>query len=86
MALKYIKEAYLTELAEYAVADNISTDPAFALWVPHDLKNRNRIIAKVRSKYWLKTHKFRIKVPKNMKQPIDFDRENGNKLWWYAVC
>ena len=67
VALKYIKEAYLNELAEYSVADKISTDPAFALWVPHDLKNRNRIIAKVRSKYWLKTHKFRIKVPNNMK-------------------
>ena len=38
------------------------------------------------SKYWLKTHNFGIKVPKNTKQEIVFDRENGNTLWWDAVC
>ena len=49
------------------MAANIFIDPAFAWWVPHTLKKRNRIIEKVKYKYWLKTHKFRIKVPNNMK-------------------
>ena len=61
-------------------------DPAFDWWVPHTLKNRNRIIAKVKSKYWLKTQKFGVKVPNNTKQAIEFDHENGNTLWWDAVC
>ena len=86
VALKDIKDSYPVKLAEYTVVDNISMEPVFAWWVPHNLKKRNRIIAKLKSKYWLKTHKFRIKVPKNMKQAIDFDRENGNILWWEAVC
>ena len=38
------------------------------------------------SNYWLKIHKFGVKVPNNMKQAIYFNRENGNMLWWDAVC
>ena len=63
-----------------------SMEPVFAWSVPHTLKKRNQTIAKVKAKYWLKTHKFRIKVPKSMKQAIESNRENVNKLWWDAVC
>ena len=42
--LKDVKEDHLVQLAEYAVADKISIDPAFACWVPHYLKRRNHII------------------------------------------
>ena len=65
--LKDVKEYHLFQLAEYAVADKISIDPAFAWWVPHTLKKRNRIIAKLKCKYWLKTQKFRIKASNNIK-------------------
>ena len=68
MALNDINEAYPIKLAEYAVVDNISIDPAFAWWVPHNLKKRNHIFPKIKYKYWLKIHKFRIKVRKNTKQ------------------
>ena len=70
LALKDIKEAYPAQLAEYSVAAKISMEPAFSWWVPHTLKNRNRIIVKFKSMYWLKTHKFGIKVPNNIKQAI----------------
>ena len=86
VALKDTKEDYPVQLAEYAVASKISMDPALAWWVPHTLKKRNRITAKVKSKHWSKTHKFGIKLPNIMKQEIEFDRENGNTLWWDAVC
>ena len=67
MDLEDIKDTYIVHLAGYAAAAKISMDPAFSWWVTHTLKKRNLIIAKVKSKYWLKTHKSRIKVPKNMK-------------------
>ena len=86
VALGYIKEDYPIQLADYLMAAKFSMDPAFAWLVPHTLKKRNCIVAKVKSKYWLKTQQSRIKVPKNMKQAIDFDRENGNTLLWDAVC
>ena len=73
VALKDIKEAYPVQLLEYALAGKISMEPVFAWWVPHTLKKRNRIIVKVKSKYWLSNHKFGIKVPKNMKQAIELD-------------
>ena len=50
------------------------------------MNNRKHITAKVKSKYWLKDQKFWIKVLKNMRQAIDFDRENGNTLQKDAVC
>ena len=68
------------------MAANISMEPAFAWWVPHTLKKKNSINAKFKSKYWLKTHKCGINVPKNMKQAIELNRGNGNTLWWDALC
>ena len=65
---------------------NIYTKPAFDWWVPHNLKKSNHIIMKVKSKYWLKTHKFGIKVPNNIKQSILHNNEKGNMLWWDAMC
>ena len=67
VALKDLKEAYPVQLAEYFVAAKIFMEPAFAWWVHNTLRKRNYIIAKIKSKYWLKTHKFGIKFPKNMK-------------------
>ena len=44
------------------------------------------IIAKVKPKYWVKTHKFGIKVPKSVEQAVQFDKENEKNLWWDAIC
>ena len=43
-------------------------EPAFAWWVPHTLKKRNRIIVKVKSTYWMRTHKFGIRIPKTVEE------------------
>ena len=44
------------------------------------------IIAKVESKYWLRTHKFGIRVPKTVEESKRLDQQNGNHLWWEAIC
>ena len=54
--------------------------------MPYTIRKRNRIIAKVKSKYWVRTHKFGIKIPKNVAEARAFDAENGNTLWWDAIC
>jgi hypothetical protein len=36
-------------VAEYAIANKIHEDPAFAWWVPFTLKKRNRILQKSRA-------------------------------------
>jgi hypothetical protein len=86
IALKDLKESYPVQLAEYAVITRISEEPAFAWWVPFTLRKRNRILSKVKSKYWVRTHKFGIKIPKNALEARALDLENGDTLWWDAIC
>jgi len=84
--LKDMKESYPVQTAEYAVQSRINQEPAFAWWVPYVLKKRNRIIAKTKSKYWERTHKFGIRIPKTVKEALAIDKENQNTLWWDAIC
>ena len=86
VASKDAKEAYLVQLAEYSTTAAISDEAAFAWWVPFTLLKRYRIISKVKSKYWVRTHKFGIKIPKNVEEAKAFDAENGNTFWWNAIC
>ena len=82
---KSVKDTYPVELAEYAVANGIQEEPAFAWWVKYTMKKRDRIIQKIKSKYWQRTHKYGIRVPKNIKEAKEIDDENGNTMWMDAV-
>ena len=86
VALKDMKEAYPVQVAEYAVTSRIADQPAFAWWIPYVLKKRDRILAKVKSKYWIRTHKFGIRIPKTVEDAKAEDARNGNTLWWDAIC
>ena len=86
IALKDIKESYPVQVAEYTVSSRISEEPAFAWWSSSVLKKRNRIIMKTKSKYWLRTHKFGIEIPKSVLQARQIDAKRGNTLWWDAIC
>jgi hypothetical protein len=86
VSLKDMKEAYPVQSAEYTAQAHIVEEPVFAWWVPHTLKKRNRIIAKVKSKYWLRTRKFGIRIPKSVKDKArEIDAKNGNTYWWDAI-
>jgi hypothetical protein len=54
--LKDVKDSYPIELAEYAKSMNLLDEPAFTWWTGYVLRKRNRTIAKVKSKYWERTH------------------------------
>jgi hypothetical protein len=84
--LKDMKESYMVQTAEYAVQNQLHEEPAFAWWVPAVIKKRKTILSKVKSKYWQKTHKYGIEVPKNIKQAKELDTKNGNTLWWDSIC
>ena len=87
VSLKDLKESYPVQTAEYAVAAKIAMEPAFTWWVLYTLKKRNRIISKVKSKYWLRTHKFGTRIPKSVEEAKRLDQENGDSQWWkqYAM-
>jgi len=81
-----MKDSFPVQLAEYSVRARISQEPAFAWWVSFVLKKRIRIIAKVKSKYWVRTHKFGIRVPKSVAEAKRLNEANGDTLWWDAIC
>ena len=83
--LKEIKESYAVETAEYAVMNGIQHHPAFSSWVPYVIKKRKQIISKVKSKYWARTHKYGIRIPKSVKEAFDIDKQNGNSYWRDAI-
>ena len=83
--LKALKQSNPIELAEYAVANNIQDEPAFRWWVPHTLRTRERIISKVKSRYWVTTHKFGIKLPKTVQEALQIDKKTGTDFWKKAI-
>ena len=84
--MKDVKEAYPVQVTEYALHKQIHKKPAFAWWTPYVLKKRNRIISKIKSKYWTRTHKFGIFIPKSVQAAKAEDARNGNTLWWDSIC
>ncbi len=83
--LTNLKASNPIEVAEYAVANRLAEEPAFKWWVPHTIKKRNRIISKVKSRYWRTTHKFGIRLPKTVQEALEIDRITGTDFWGKAI-
>ena len=85
VTLKDLKESDPVLLAEYAVTNDIQTEPAFKWWVPYTLRKREAIIAKVNSRFKKKNIKFGIEVPSSVEEALELDRRNGNDHWGRAI-
>ena len=85
MKLKYLKESSSIEVAEYAVTNRIVEELAFKWGVPHTIRKRNRIISKLKSRYWKTTHKFGIRFPKTTKEALQIDNITGTDFWCKAI-
>lgn len=85
ISLKEAKESYPVEVAEYAKINKLMEEPDFDWWVGHVLKKKKIILSKVKSKYWERTHKYGIRVPKNVEEAKKIDLENGDSLWMDAI-
>ena len=83
--LKHLKDSNPIQVAEYAVANRIQEEPAFRWWVPETLRTRNRIIAKVKSRYWKTSHKYGVKLPHSVQEALQIDKETGTDFWWKAI-
>lgn len=84
--LKDLKESNPVQVAEYAVANKLVEEPAFNWWVPFVMRKRDRIISKIKSKYWTKTHKFGLELPKTVEQALAIDKKTGLSLWRDAIA
>ena len=84
--LSRLKESNPVQVAEYAVKNKLVHYPAYSWWVPHILRKRDRIIAKVKTRYQKRTHKFGIEIPKTVARALEIDEENGNTYWRDAIA
>ena len=81
-----MKESFPVEVAEYAKAARIIDEPAFKWWCYKVLRKKNRLISGAKTKYWLKTHKYGIRLPKTIKEALRIDKETGTDLWAKAIA
>jgi hypothetical protein len=70
---------------QYNTEQYIQDEPAFAWWVSYVLEKKKQILHKAKSKCWSRTHKYGIRIPKNIKEAMEFDKELGNSLWMDAI-
>ena len=80
-----LKESYPLDVAEYAIENNISDEPAFNWWVHFVINRAQRIVKAANAKYHKTTHKLGIEIPKSIKHAEALDRQNGNMLWMDAL-
>ena len=80
IVLKDLKNAYPVQLVEYAININIDKEPAFAWWVRFTARKRSRIISKIKSKYWQRTHNFGTRIPNSVQEAYDTDKANNNTV------
>jgi hypothetical protein len=83
--LKDLKVANPIETAEYAIAHNLSNEPAFSWWVKDALKHRDRIIAASNTRYVKRTHKFGIELPKTVEEALEIDKRTCTTYWYDAI-
>jgi hypothetical protein len=63
------------------MARDLVNEPAFEWWVPYTLRNKDNIIAEIKSRVKVNTHKYGIKVPRSMAHAKKLDETNWNTLW-----
>ena len=83
--LKDLKESNPVQVAEYAMANRIGSEPAFNWWIHEVLRRKKRILSQVRSRYSRRTHKFGIEIPKTVKEALELDKTSGTNLWKEAI-
>ena len=83
--LAEMKEVHPVETAEYARARGISNEPAFAWWVPCTLRKQEVILTAVKNRIRKMTHKYGIKIPRDVEHAHKIVARNGNTMWRDAL-
>ena len=76
---------YPIEIANYVKNNNLQDEDAFSWWVHKSLVHHQRMVSKVKSEYWKKTHMFGIELPKTYTDCERLDHETENDLRKKAI-
>lgn len=77
LALKDLTESYCLELVDYAV---VHSTKLFCL-VDSLCIEEEVHLSKLKTKYWQRTDKYGIRIPKSAKGAIEIDQENHETHW-----
>ena len=80
-----MKESFPVQTAEYAVANKLVEEPAFAWWIKDILKKQDQILSKVKTRDWKHTHKYGLELPKMVKEALEIDWQMGTDFWRKAI-
>ena len=83
--LSAMKASNQIEVAEFAVAKGIDDEAALFWYVSYTLRKRDRIISAVNDRVKRVTHKYRIEIPRTVKEAYILDAKNGNTIWRDAI-
>ena len=65
--LSELRESHPLETSEYAEAILLLQEPAFSWWVPQALRQKQRMVKVLKTRYHRMKEKFGIELPKNVK-------------------
>ena len=80
-----MKHGFPVQVVRYAIKHGIDKEPVFNWWVPYVTRKAKQIISKLKSKYWQRTHKYGIRIPKTVEEAYAIDRENNNAYLTEAI-
>jgi hypothetical protein len=80
-----LKASNPIETAEYAYANKIIDEPAFAWWAKDVLQKRDRIVGKLKTCYWCTTHKFGVQLPHSVEEALKIDSHTKTSHWRTAI-
>jgi hypothetical protein len=83
--LKDMKELFPIQVTEFAVNRGLQQEAAFSWWVKDTLARKNSIVKAMKSRYVRKMHKYGIRLPKDIKEAYELDRESGTDYWHQAI-
>jgi len=86
--LREMKNSYPVETVDYAIANHLMSEPAFAWWAPYVRRKRAAMVSKLckgKAKYWSRTHKYGIELPKTVEQALEIDSRTGTTYWRDAI-
>jgi hypothetical protein len=85
--LRYLKSSNPIEVSKYAIACGLDSEPAFAWWVPHTIKQHNWMIGALKAvTYIKKSQKFGLVILHTIKHALEIDKETGTDFWQKATA
>ena len=77
-----IQRNIIIEIIICARENKLQEEHVFNWWCQSMHKKCVRILSKLKSKDWIRTHKYGVRIPRTVKEANEINAFNKNTLWW----